>query len=102
MVPLLFGFYFIHFFAISFDLDFHVISICIYMQVKIMDSEAQGFNPGLIVLIVVGGLLFAFLGGNYALYAYAQKNLPPRKKKPVSKKKLKKEKLKQGVAPAGE
>lgn len=72
------------------------------MQVKIMDSEAQGFNPGLIVLIVVGGLLFAFLGGNYALYAYAQKNLPPRKKKPVSKKKLKKEKLKQGVAPAGE
>lgn len=72
------------------------------MQVKIMDSEAQGFNPGLIVLIVVGGLLFAFLGGNYVLYTYAQKNLPPRKKKPVSKKKLKKEKLKQGVAPAGE
>ncbi|KAL8149872.1 DNA-binding protein S1FA-like [Apium graveolens] len=67
-----------------------------------MDSEVQGFNPGLIVLIVVGGLVSTFLVGNYCLYVYAQKNLPPRKKKPVSKKKLKKEKLKQGVAPPGE
>lgn len=54
------------------------------------------------MLLVVGGLLITFLVGNYALYMYAQKTLPPRKKKPVSKKKLKKEKLKQGVAVPGE
>ncbi|KAF5819427.1 putative transcription factor S1Fa-like family [Helianthus annuus] len=64
--------------------------------------EATGFNPGLIVLLVVGGLLITFLVGNYVLYMYAQKTLPPRKKKPVSKKKLKREKLKQGVAVPGE
>ncbi|KAI3738333.1 hypothetical protein L2E82_28362 [Cichorium intybus] len=66
------------------------------------DVEAQGFNPGLIVLLVVGGLLITFLVGNYVLYMYAQKTLPPRKKKPVSKKKLKREKLKQGVSVPGE
>ncbi|XP_009767587.1 DNA-binding protein S1FA-like [Nicotiana sylvestris] len=64
--------------------------------------EVQGFNPGLIVLIVVGGLLLAFLVGNYLLYMYAQKTLPPKKKKPVSKKKLKRERLKQGVSAPGE
>ncbi|KMT02094.1 hypothetical protein BVRB_9g208220 [Beta vulgaris subsp. vulgaris] len=66
------------------------------------EAEAKGFNPGLIVLLVVGGLLLTFLVGNYILYTYAQKNLPPKKKKPVSKKKMKREKLKQGVAPPGE
>ncbi|XP_071690591.1 DNA-binding protein S1FA-like [Rutidosis leptorrhynchoides] len=66
------------------------------------DVKATGFNAGLIVLLVVGGLLITFLVGNYALYMYAQKTLPPRKKKPLSKKKLKKEKLKQGVAVPGE
>ncbi|XP_075502278.1 DNA-binding protein S1FA-like [Primulina tabacum] len=66
------------------------------------DIEAKGFNPGLIVLLVVGGLLLAFLIGNYALYTYAQKNLPQKKKKPVSKKKMKKERLKQGVSAPGE
>ncbi|XP_010529735.1 PREDICTED: DNA-binding protein S1FA1-like [Tarenaya hassleriana] len=65
-------------------------------------AEAKGLNPGLIVLLVVGGLLLAFLIGNYMLYRYAQKNLPPKKKKPVSKKKLKREKLKQGVPVPGE
>ncbi|KAL8504529.1 hypothetical protein ACS0TY_015911 [Phlomoides rotata] len=64
--------------------------------------EAQGFNPGLIVLLVIGGLLLSFLIGNYALYVYAQKTLPPKKKKPVSKKKMKKERLKQGVSAPGE
>lgn len=59
-------------------------------------------NPGLIVLLVVGGLVLLFLVGNYALYAYAQKTLPPRKKKPVSKKKMKRERLKQGVSAPGE
>ncbi|XP_059667666.1 DNA-binding protein S1FA-like [Cornus florida] len=68
----------------------------------VKDVEAKGFNPGLIVLILVGGLLLAFLIGNYVLYMYAQKTLPPRKKKPVSKKKMKRERLKQGVATAGE
>lgn len=68
----------------------------------IRDGEARGFNPGLIVLLVVGGLLFAFLVGNYALYMYAQKTLPPKKKKPVSKKKMKRERLKQGVSAPGE
>jgi len=56
----------------------------------------------LIVLLIVGGLLLTFLVGNYVLYLYAQKTLPPRKKKPVSKKKMKKEKLKQGVSAPGE
>ncbi|XP_058096188.1 DNA-binding protein S1FA-like [Magnolia sinica] len=65
-------------------------------------SEVKGFNPGLIVLLVVGGLLLIFLVGNYALYMYAQKTLPPRKKKPVSKKKMKRERLKQGVSAPGE
>lgn len=54
------------------------------------------------MLLIVGGLLLTFLVGNYVLYVYAQKNLPPRKKKPISKKKMKREKLKQGVAPPGE
>ncbi|CAJ2632643.1 unnamed protein product [Trifolium pratense] len=65
-------------------------------------NASQGFNPGLIVLLVVGGLLLTFLIGNYALYIYAQKTIPPRKKKPVSKKKMKKERLKQGVSAPGE
>ncbi|XP_028775950.1 DNA-binding protein S1FA isoform X2 [Neltuma alba] len=68
----------------------------------IKNSEAKGFNPGLIVLLVVGGLLLTFLIGNYALYLYAQRTLPPRKKKPVSKKKMKRERLKQGVSAPGE
>ncbi|XP_027913331.1 DNA-binding protein S1FA-like isoform X1 [Vigna unguiculata] len=65
-------------------------------------ASNQGFNPGLIVLLVVGGLLLTFLVGNFVLYTYAQKTLPPRKKKPVSKKKMKKERLKQGVSAPGE
>ncbi|KAL7248162.1 hypothetical protein ACSBR2_002970 [Camellia fascicularis] len=68
----------------------------------IKDPEVKGFNPGLIVLIVVGGLLLTFLFGNYVLYMYAQKTLPPRKKKPISKKKMKKERMKQGVSAPGE
>ncbi|KAK6942836.1 DNA binding protein S1FA [Dillenia turbinata] len=71
-------------------------------NVFINEAEAKGFNPGLIVLLVVGGLLLTFLVGNYVLYTYAQKMLPPQKKKPVSKKKMKRERLKQGVAPPGE
>ncbi|WCJ34564.1 S1FA-like DNA-binding protein [Euphorbia peplus] len=68
----------------------------------VKDMEAKGLNPGLIVLLVVGGLVLAFLIGNYVLYMYAQKTLPPRKKKPVSKKKMKRERLKQGVSAPGE
>ncbi|XP_052176458.1 DNA-binding protein S1FA-like [Diospyros lotus] len=68
----------------------------------IKDPEVKGFNPGLIVLLLVGGLLLIFLVGNYILYMYAQKTLPPKKKKPVSKKKMKREKLKQGVSAPGE
>jgi hypothetical protein len=59
-------------------------------------AGSQGFNPGLIVLLVVGGLLLTFLIGNYALYIYAQRTIPPRKKKPI------KERLKQGVSAPGE
>ncbi|KAL6519387.1 DNA-binding protein s1fa [Orobanche gracilis] len=66
------------------------------------DIEGQGFNPGLIVLLLVGGLILMFLVGNYALYVYAQRTLPPKKKKPISKKKMKKERLKQGVSAPGE
>lgn len=68
----------------------------------IKDAQAKGFNPGLIVLLVVVGLLLIFLVGNYVLYLYAQKTIPPRKKKPVSKKKMKRERLKQGVSAPGE
>ncbi|KAL2323276.1 hypothetical protein Fmac_027655 [Flemingia macrophylla] len=65
-------------------------------------NASKGFNPALIVLLLVGGLLLVFLVGNYALYIYAQKTLPPRKKKPISKKKMKKERLKHGVSAPGE
>ncbi|XP_011004618.1 PREDICTED: DNA-binding protein S1FA-like [Populus euphratica] len=68
----------------------------------IKDAEPKGLNPGLIVLLVIGGLLLSFLVGNFVLYTYAQKTLPPRKKKPVSKKKMKRERLKQGVSAPGE
>ncbi|KAH0928649.1 hypothetical protein HID58_014376 [Brassica napus] len=61
-------------------------------------AEARGLNPGLIVLLVIGGPLVVFLVANIVLYVHAQKNLPPKKKKPVSKKKLKRERLKQGVS----
>nr|GMC89058.1 DNA-binding protein S1FA-like [Ipomoea batatas] len=56
---------------------------------------AKGLNPGMIVLLVIGGLVLAFLVGNYLLYMHAQKTLGPKKKKPVSKKKMKRERLKQ-------
>ncbi|GMI80986.1 hypothetical protein HRI_001767900 [Hibiscus trionum] len=68
----------------------------------IYETGAKGFNPGLLVLLVVGGLVLLFLVGNYVLYSYAQKTLPPRKKKPLSKKKMKRERLKQGVSAPGE
>ncbi|MQL94699.1 hypothetical protein Taro_027364 [Colocasia esculenta] len=68
----------------------------------IREEVAKGLNPGLIVLLFVVGMLLVFFVGNYALYAYAQKTLPPRKKKPISKKKMKKERLKQGVSAPGE
>lgn len=67
-----------------------------------LDVEAKGFNPGLIVLLLVGGLILTFLVGNYFLYMYAQRTLPPKKKKLVSKKKMKRERLKQGVSAPGE
>ncbi|XP_030452403.1 DNA-binding protein S1FA [Syzygium oleosum] len=65
-------------------------------------ADAGGFNPGLVVLLLVVGILLIFLVGNYLLFVYAQKTLPPKKKKPVSKKKMKREKLKQGVSAPGE
>jgi hypothetical protein len=65
-------------------------------------DQKVGFNPGLTVLVVVVGAVLIFAVGNYMLYVYAQKHLPPRKKKPVSKKKLKRERLKSGMAPAGD
>uniref|UniRef100_A0A0D9W4L1 DNA-binding protein S1FA n=1 Tax=Leersia perrieri TaxID=77586 RepID=A0A0D9W4L1_9ORYZ len=68
----------------------------------IIEEVNKGLNPGTIVLLVITTLLLLFFVGNYALYMYAQKTLPPRKKKPVSKKKMKREKLKQGVSAPGE
>lgn len=62
----------------------------------------NGSNAGSVVLIIVLGLVLIFFVGNYALYVYAQRTLPPRKKKPISKKKMKREKLKQGVSAPGE
>ncbi|KAJ0028823.1 hypothetical protein Pint_35591 [Pistacia integerrima] len=72
------------------------------MRDAVKNAQAKGFNPGLVVLLVVVGLLLIFLIGNIVLYMYAQKNLPPKKKKPVSKKKMKRERLKQGVSAPGE
>ncbi|KAG0466574.1 hypothetical protein HPP92_018154 [Vanilla planifolia] len=51
--------------------------------------RTKGLNPGLVVLLVVVALLLVFFVGNYALYWYAQKTLPQKKKKPISKKKMK-------------
>lgn len=68
----------------------------------IIEEANKGLNPGMIVLLVVATTLLLFFVGNYALYLYAQKTLPPKKKKPVSKKKIKREKLKQGVSAPGE
>ncbi|XP_029123946.1 DNA-binding protein S1FA isoform X2 [Elaeis guineensis] len=68
----------------------------------VMEEATKGLNPGLVVLLVIGGLVLFFLVGNYALYMYAQKTLPMKKKKPVSKKKMKRERLKQGVSAPGE
>ncbi|KAG6490076.1 DNA-binding protein S1FA-like [Zingiber officinale] len=68
----------------------------------IRERATNGLNPGLVVLLFIGGLVLLFLVGNYALYTYAQRTLPPRKKKPVSKKKMKKERLRQGVSAPGE
>ncbi|KAJ4795952.1 DNA-binding protein S1FA2 [Rhynchospora pubera] len=68
----------------------------------IIEEAKKGLNPGMIVLLIVGTVLILFLVGNYALYTYAQRTLPPKKKKPVSKKKIKRERLRQGVAPPGE
>ena len=36
-------------------------------------TAGKGFNPGLIVLLVVVGVLLIFIVGNYVLYMYAQK-----------------------------
>ncbi|VAH47579.1 unnamed protein product [Triticum turgidum subsp. durum] len=75
----------------------------LYLQNNVIIEEVnKGLNPGMIVLLVVATTLLLFFVGNYALYLYAQKTLPPKKKKPVSKKKLKREKLKQGVSAPGE
>ncbi|KAG6497713.1 hypothetical protein ZIOFF_045617 [Zingiber officinale] len=68
----------------------------------ITEKASNGLNPGLVVLLVIGGLVLLFLVGNFALYTYAQNTLPPKKKKPVSKKKIKRERLKQGVSAPGE
>ena len=100
---LVFHFFFSYKFILPFD-DW-ISSQCFFIDKQgnvIKDADAKGFNPGLIVLLLVVGLLLVFLVGNYALYVYAQKTLPPRKKKPVSKKKMKKERLKQGVSAPGE
>lgn len=74
-----------------------------YLQGNVIrEKVADGLNSGLVVLLVIGGLVLLFLIGNFALYTYAQKTLPPRKKKPLSKKKIKKERLRQGVSAPGE
>lgn len=62
----------------------------------------MGFNPTLAVLVIVVGLVVLFLVGHVAMYFYAQRVLPHKKKKPVSKKKLKRERMKRGVGAPGE
>ncbi|BAS89098.1 Os04g0408900, partial [Oryza sativa Japonica Group] len=81
---------------------FLIVYFFVLQNNMIIEEVNKGLNPGTIVLLVVATLLILFFVGNYALYMYAQKTLPPRKKKPVSKKKLKREKLKQGVSAPGE
>lgn len=77
------------------------LSPCLQNNV-IVEEASKGLNPAMIVLLVVVSFLLIFFVGNYALYLYAQRTIPPKKKKPVSKKKLKREKLKQGVSAPGE
>lgn len=62
----------------------------------------DGFNPTLLILVIVVGLVALFLVGNVVMYYYAQSVLPPKKKKPLSKKKMMKERMKRGVAAPGE
>ncbi|CAI5467855.1 unnamed protein product [Closterium sp. Yama58-4] len=62
----------------------------------------SGFNPTLLVILVVVGFFVLFLVGHAAMYFYAQSVMPPKKKKPVSQRKLKRERLKQGVSIPGE
>ncbi|XP_030505914.2 DNA-binding protein S1FA-like [Cannabis sativa] len=62
--------------------------------IKDAKSEVK-YSSRLVVLLIIVGLLVIFLVGNFILYKYAMKNLPPRKTKPKSKskKKIKKERL---------
>jgi hypothetical protein len=46
----------------------------------VIEEVNKGLNPGMIVLLVVASFLLLFFVGNYALYVYAQKTLPPKKK----------------------
>lgn len=82
-------------------LIYHALSL--YMSVCF---DSRGTSTGRRQLmdwvLVSGGLVLLFLVGNYALFTYAPKTLPPRKKKPVSKKKLKGERLRQGISAPGE
>ncbi|KAL5708487.1 hypothetical protein ACHQM5_019278 [Ranunculus cassubicifolius] len=54
-------------------------------------ADHTGMDPRLIVFLVVVGFLFFFIFGNSAMYFYARKVFPMKKKKPISKKKLKRQ-----------
>ena len=68
-----------------------------FLLFEFQDLEAlkyTGFNPGLVVGVVVIGGLVIFLVGNYLLWQYAQRFAPVKKKKTLSKKKLLKKQMK--------
>jgi len=62
----------------------------------------EGFNPTLLILIVVVTILLLFLRGQCRHVLLRAKRDAPQKKKPVSKKKMMRERMKRGVAMPGE
>ena len=54
---------------------------------ELYEPSSSGFNPRLLFLVFVVGVLLIFFIGNYVLYSYAQKVSPPKKKKILSRKK---------------
>ena len=49
------------------DISVHLSSKFVERENVIKNPKVKGFNPGLIVLNLVGGLLLTFLDGNYLL-----------------------------------
>ena len=80
-------------FGLEFNFFFRVLVLVVQQEDLFKQPSAIGLSPWYAVFFLFGGLTLVFVLGNYALYLYARKTNPP-KKKVVSKKKMKKEWLK--------